>query len=151
MLPEQHPPKSPTEVGLGAVDECDAGVRDAVDDLEVDQAARPRLSCVRQRGQPFPDDILPSAAERRRVDQVAPDSASGARPPSFFDPRQVEGPEASQPFDVSDRAVVIHEPLQGCIDGLFDRAGPSDAPSPLQQVVVDFDESFRHVPKIADP
>jgi hypothetical protein len=123
----------------------------AVDDLEVDQPAGPKLPCLRQGRQPFPDDILPGAGEHRRIDEVAHGSAHSARSPSLLDPRQVERPRASQPLDVSHHPLVIHEPLQGSIDGLLDRAAPGDAPSPLQQVVVDLDESFRHAPSISDP
>ena len=92
--------------------------------------------------QPFPYDNLAGAAEHRGIDEVA--HGSGARPSCLLDLREIERSRSSQPFDVSKHLLDIHERLRRGVHGFLDRGGADEAPSPLQEVVIDVDESLCH-------
>jgi hypothetical protein len=116
----------------------------SVDDLEVDELARPELTGLRQGCQPIAYDSLAGARQHRRIDEIAHGSAGRARPPSFIDLCRIERPRAAEPLDVPDHRLVIHEPLQSGVHGFLDGAGAGEAPGPLQEMVIDVDESLCH-------
>jgi hypothetical protein len=64
--------------------------------------------------------------------------------PRFLNPCRVERPRAPQPLDVSNHLLVIRQPLQRDVHGFLDRAGASDAPGSLQEIVINVDESLGH-------